>query len=110
MRKFKTVFLDEARNFILSLPEQPKSKIVYNIRKVEGGFISNDLFKKLDGSDIWEFRTLYNGIQYRLFAFWDTEEGTLVVATHGIIKKVWKVPSKEIAKAEEIRKRYFETK
>ena len=110
MRKFKTVFLDEARDFILSLPEQPKSKIVYNIRKVEGGFISSDLFKKLDGSDIWEFRTLYNGIQYRLFAFWDTEEDTLVVATHGIVKKVWKVPSKDIAKAEEIRKRYFETK
>ena len=49
-RKFKTVFLDEARDFILSLPEQPKSKIVYNIRKVEGGFMSSDLFKKLDGS------------------------------------------------------------
>ena len=77
MSKFKTVFLDEARDFILSLPEQPKSKIVYNIRKVEGGFMSSDLFKKLDGSDIWEFRTLYNGIQYRLFAFWDTEEDTL---------------------------------
>ena len=110
MSKFKTIFLDEARDFILSLPEQPRSKIVYNIHKVEGGVQSNELFKKLEGTDIWEFRTLYNGIQYRLFAFWDTKEDTLVVATHGMIKKVWKVPSKEIAKAEEIRKQYFNSK
>lgn len=110
MRTFKTIFLDEARDFILSLPKQAQSKIVYNIHKVEGGFICNDLFKKLENTDIWEFRTLYNGIQYRLFAFWDTEEEAFVVATHGIIKKVWKVPSKEIAKAEEIRKKYFESK
>ena len=80
MRKFKTIFLEEARDFILSLPEQPKSKIIYNIRKVEGGIINSELFKKLDNTDIWEFRTLYNGIQYRLFAFWDTEGDTLVVA------------------------------
>ena len=110
MKKFKTVFLDEARNFILSLPDQPKNKIIYNVRKVEEGIISSDLFKKLESTDIWEFRTLYNGIQYRLFAFWDTEEKALVVATQGIIKKVWKVPTKEIAKAEEIRKEYFKFK
>lgn len=110
MKKFKTVFLDEARNFILSLPDQPKNKIIYNVRKVEEGIISSDLFKKLESTDIWEFRTLYNGIQYRLFAFWDTEEKALVVATHGIIKKVWKVTTKEIAKAEEIRKEYFKFK
>ena len=96
--------------FLDGLKEQARDKIIYNVRKVEGGVINNDLFKKLEGTDIGEFRTLYNGIQYRLFAFWDTEEEALVVATHGIIKKVWKVPSKEIAKAEEIRKQYFETK
>lgn len=110
MRRFKTIFLDEAVEFLDTLSEEARSKIFYNIRKVEGGFISNDLFKKLENTDIWEFRTLYNGIQYRLFAFWDTEEEAFVVATHGIIKKVWKVPSKDIAKAEEIRKKYFESK
>lgn len=40
-------------------------------------------------------------------AFWDTEEETLVIATHGIVKKTQKTPLKEIAKAEEIRKEYF---
>ena len=103
MEKFKTIFLDEAVEFLDNLTEQARQKIFYNIRKVQGGLKSNDLFKKLEGTSIWEFRTLYNGIQYRLFAFWDTEEETLVVATHGIVKKVWRIPSKEIAKAEAIR-------
>ena len=43
-------------------------------------------------------------------AFWDTEEETLVIATHGIVKKTQKTPLKEIAKAEELRKEYFNNK
>lgn len=78
--------------------------------RVSGGEKNIELFKKLEKSEIWEFRTLYNGIAYRLFAFWDTEEKTLVVATHGIIKKTQKTPSKEIAKVEAIRKEYFKNK
>lgn len=35
---------------------------------------------------------------------------TLVIATHGIIKKTQKTPSKEIAKAESIKQIYFENK
>ena len=42
--------------------------------------------------------------------FCDTEEETLVIATHGIVKKTQKTPLKEIAKAEEIRKEYFNNK
>ena len=61
---------------------------------------------------IWEFRTLYNGKAYRLFSFWDRIDGqeTLVVATHGILKKTQKTPPKEIKKAEEIRKQYLNNK
>lgn len=66
--------------------------------------------KKLKGSDIWEFRTKYSGSIYRIFAFWDTENDTLVVTTHGIIKKTQKTPSKEIKRAEDIRIEYFNTK
>lgn len=66
------------------------------------------LLKKLT-DDIWEFRTKYQNLQYRLLAFWDkTQSGdTLVLATHGIIKKTDKMPAKEIEKAKEIRKLYF---
>ena len=45
-----------------------------------GGEINNELFKKLENTDgIWEFRTKYSGIAYRLFSFWDTETETLVI-------------------------------
>jgi len=42
-------------------------------------------------------------------AFWDKENKaeTLVLATHGIIKKTAKVVEKEIDKADKIRKRYY---
>jgi phage-related protein len=34
----------------------------------------------------------------------------LVIATHGILKKTQKTPTKEILKAEEARKQYFKNK
>lgn len=69
-----------------------------------------NLFKKLENTDIWEFRTLYQGLAYRLFAFWDNDEETLVVATHGFVKKTQKTPKREIDKAENIRKEWFNRK
>ncbi len=49
---------------------------------------------------------------YRLFAFWDKtdKEDTVVLATHGIIKKTDKVSKSEIEKAERIRIKYFKNK
>ncbi len=83
---------------------------MYNVNKSKY-VIDKELFKKLDTEDdIWEFRTLYNGIAYRLFAFWDTEAETLVLTTHGIVKKTQKTPAKEIARAIEIKKAYFNSK
>ena len=72
--------------------------------------MDKELFKKLGNSEIWEFRTLFNGICYRLFAFWDTEIEALVVATHGIVKKTQKTPKKEIERAEKLREEYFNDK
>ena len=97
---FKLILLDDARRFLKRLPPQVMKKILYNIDRVIGGEINAELFKKLDGSEIWEFRTLYNGISYRLFAFWDSRKGTFVVATHGIVKKTRRTPRKEISRAE----------
>ena len=119
MNKFKVIFLTEAREFLLKLDEKSRNKIIFNIDKSK---IKNDneLFKKLKG-EIWEFRTLYNKTYFRIFAFWDKTDKvdpsdseqakqTLVLATHGIIKKTGKTPEKEIEKAESIRLRYFELK
>ncbi len=82
----------------------------YNIDLAEQ---TNDprLFKKLK-QDIWEFRTHYSGLQIRLLAFWDKTDGkeTLVMATHGFVKKSDKVPINEIDRAVKIRENYFENK
>ena len=102
--------LKEAKDFVLSLHSSAMKKVLYNVHRIAKGEQNAELFKKLEGSDIWEFRTLYKGIQYRLFAFWDTDNDTLVIATHGIIKKTQKTPTKEISKAERIRKIYFNDK
>ena len=95
--KLKVVLMEEADAFMYSLPRKAYQKVVYNLHKVENGILDKELFKK----------TLFDGVQYRLFAFWDTEECALVIATHGVIKKTQKTPVKEIAKAEKIRKEYF---
>ena len=106
----KVVYLEEAAEFIEGLPVSAGDKLHSIIYRIECGERNAELFKKLEGTDIWEFRSLYNGIAYRLFAFWDTEEQALVIATHGIIKKTQKTPAKEIAKAERIRQEYFNEK
>ena len=102
--------MGEAFEFLDKLDEKTRDKIIYNVNKAKN---SNDpeLLKKLSG-EIWEFRTLFIKKQYRLLAFWDKTEKTetLVISTHGIIKKTDKIPKSEIDKAEGIRKKYFELK
>ncbi len=108
--KFEVIFLNEAIEFIHNLEERTRKKIFYNIDKAR---LLNDpkLFEKLE-DDIWYFRTKYSSVQYRIFAFWDKTDNknTLVVATHGVIKKSRKVSKSEIEKTKRIRKEYFENK
>ena len=107
---FEIIILEEAFEFLKSLDKKHSEKILYNIRKTQIE-IDPELFKKLT-NEIWELRTHYSGLQYRLLAFWDkTEESeTLVLTTHGFIKKRSKVPSKEIEKAKSIMTNYFNEK
>lgn len=94
---FSIEYLDEAVEFL---------------RSVDVAARTNDpkKFKKLENSNIWEFRAEVNKLQYRLFAFWDTTRNAIVIATHGIIKKTQKTPKKEIDKAERIRTQYLSEK
>jgi phage-related protein len=107
---FEIIFLDEAFEFLNGLERKHYEKILYNIRKAQ---VETDpeLFKKLN-DEIWEFRTLYQGLHYRLLAFWDKTDATetLVISTHGFIKKRSKVPDSEVQKAKQIRTKYFADK
>ena len=105
--KFETLFMEEVRQFLFSLDPKTREKLIYNIDKA-ATHMDTSLFKKLKG-EIWYFRTLYNKTHYRIFAFWDKAQQTktLVVATHGIVKKSDTVSAQEIEKAERIRQQYF---
>jgi phage-related protein len=103
-------FLPEAVEFMEEISEKAREKIYFNIRKSQ---VINDpeLFKKLT-DNIWEFRTVYNRTYYRLLAFWDrsNSKDTLVISTHGLIKKTAKTPKSELERAERIREEYLSQK
>lgn len=108
--QFDIAFLPQAEEFIEQLNDKAREKIFYNIKKSQ--FVRDEeLLKKLN-EFIWEFRTTHNGIAYRLLAFWDKSSGkeTLVIATHGFIKKKQKTPTNEILKAEKIRIAYLKNR
>jgi len=69
------------------------------------------LFKLLNDG-VWYFRAKHYGMQYRMFAFWDKTDktNTLVIATHGAIKKSDKPAKSDLNKVKVIREKYFETK
>lgn len=108
--KFDVILLGEVWDLLNTIDEKSRNKIFFNIDKAK--YVNNpNIFKKIDDL-IWEFRTKYKKTYYRLLAFWDKTDNarTLVVATHGIIKKTNKVPKVEIEKAKGIMKQYFEQK
>jgi phage-related protein len=107
--RFEIELLEDAREFLFRIDEKARLKILFNIDKSKK-FNDPKVFKKLD-NDIWEFRTEYKKLQHRLLAFWDKRnyKNTLVICTHGFIKKTDKVPKDEIEKAKKLMKLYFET-
>jgi phage-related protein len=90
--KFEVVILEPAKIFLGNLPEKEREKVIHNIDKAR--FVTDARF--------------FNK-QIRFFAFWDTKNNkkTLVISTHGMIKKSNKIPKKEIRKAEKMRVQYF---
>ena len=103
-QKFEVILLEDVWKLLDELDQKIKDKILYNLDKSK--FVNDPkLLKKLD-NDIWEFRTKYRRLHYRLLAFGDKSDRseTLVVSTHGIIKKTDKIPKNEIEKARKIMK------
>ena len=108
-KPIEIIFLSEAEKFVENIENSARKKLFHSIRKTKQRFFG-EWFEKLKGSDdIFEFRIKDSSKFYRLFAFWDRsgKEETLIVCTHGLIKKSNKTPKKEIKKAEEIKFKYF---
>ena len=73
--RFKISTMRGAADYLRTLPKKVRDKIAHNIYRVQLGERNAKLFKKLDGTEIWEFRTLYEGNAYRLFAFLGHTDG-----------------------------------
>jgi len=110
-RKFNVVLYREAQAFLESLDPKTREKIYQTFDRASL-LLDPEVFKKLADTDIWEFRTTFGKKRYRVLAFWDKTQSanTLVIATHGFIKKSQKTPLKEIDKAMRIRELYFSKK
>ncbi|WP_151088481.1 type II toxin-antitoxin system RelE/ParE family toxin [Hymenobacter baengnokdamensis] len=105
------VLTPEAKDFLKSLDKEIRQDFGVSIRRLqEGETVSN--FKKLVNTDgIYEFSVNAPNHTYRLFAFWDTRgtTQTLIVCTHGLDKKTQKTPPQEIKKAEQLKRRHFDS-
>jgi len=108
-RPIEIILLKQAEIFIDEIGQPVRKKFFISMRKTKSR-IFGDWFKKLtDTNDLFEFRVENQGKFYRLFSFWDSRDGqqTLVVCTHGLIKKTNKIPKSEIKKAEDTKDKYF---
>ncbi len=74
---------------------------------VKNGTPKNETkFKHLTGTDgLYEFKTT-GGL--RLCCFWD--EASLIICTHGFLKKKQRTPDQEIKKAAKLKTEYFKAK
>jgi phage-related protein len=108
-KPIEIALLKLAEEFLDELDEPVRKKFFHSMRKTKERIFGDWFTKMTDTSDLFEFKVDYNGKFYRLFSFWDSrgETHTLIVCTHGILKKTNKTPKSEIEKALKIKERYF---
>ena len=94
------------QEFLDSLTGKVAQKIIWVLRLLEDiETVPSTYFKKLTGTDIWECRIQYGTNSYRIFCFFD--RCSVIVLTHGFMKKTQKTPKQEIERAEFYRKEFL---
>lgn len=95
------------QNFLDSLPSKVAQKIVWVLSLLEDlDMVPASYFKKLVGTEeIWECRIQFGSNIYRVFCFF--ADNSVVVLTHGLVKKSQKTPRQEIEKAEAYRRDFL---
>jgi phage-related protein len=95
------------QDFLASLSGKVAQKIAWVLQILEDlERVPSVFFKKLTGTEeIWECRIQYGSNIYRIFCFFDSH--SVVVLTHGLIKKTQKTPPQEIERAESYRRDYL---
>jgi phage-related protein len=96
------------QEFLDSLPGKAAQKITWVLSLIEEfDIVPVTYFKKLVSTDdIWECRMQLGSNAYRIFSFLDGH--SVVVLTHGTIKKTQKTPQREIDRAEAYKRDYLQ--
>ena len=96
------------QEFLDSLPGKVAQKVTWVLSLLEDlEVMPASYFKKLVGTDdIWECRIQFGSNAYRIFCF--SLGNSVIVLTHGLIKKTQKTPQREIEKAEAYRRDYLQ--
>jgi len=94
-------------DFLESLPGKVAQKVTWVLKLLEDlNVVPSSYFKKLVGTEeIWECRIQLGSNAYRIFCFF--LGNSVVILTHGFIKKSRKTPANEIAKAESYRRDFL---
>ena len=95
--------------FLDTLTAKAVQKVAWVLRLlVQLERVPSQYFCKMEGTDdIWECRIKFGSDIYRIYAFWDANQ---IILTHGFIKKSQKAPHREMEKAEEYKKDYWQRK
>lgn len=95
------------KDFLDSLPGKAAQKAAWTLSLLEDfDIVPSSYFKKLTGTeDIWECRVQVASDSYRIFCFFDGK--SVIVLTHGFVKKTQKTPQREIKRAESFRREYL---
>ena len=112
MEKVRTIklFKNYFKEFYIEQTDDVRDKINFVLRLVETQrIIPRKFFRIIEGSDgIYEIRVELDSNIFRIFCCLD--KGSIVVLFHGFQKKTQKTPTKEIKRAEAIKKEYFKSK
>ena len=95
------------QDFLDSLAWKVAQKVTWVLNLLEDlDIVPSSYFKKLVGTEeIWECRIQFGSNAYRIFCFF--VDNSVVVLTHGFIKKSQKTPKSEIEKAEAYRRDFL---
>jgi phage-related protein len=95
------------QEFLDSLSGKVAQKVLWTLSLLEDlEIVPAIYFKKLTGTEgIWECRIKYGSNIYRIFCFFNSH--SVVILTHGLVKKSQKTPQREIDKAESYRKDFL---
>lgn len=93
-------------DFLESLTDKQAKKVAWTLRVIRDlDFVSQEYFKKLTNTNLWEVRVQVGNNIFRILGLIDGDN--LIILTNGFQKKTQKTPKKEIELAEKRMRDYL---